>query len=302
MDKPNKISYNDALKNTTMFFSSDEIETSFENLVNNRTLAMKSKLSVIASKDGLKDFIKNDSDAIPLLITLLNISEEKFKRVVSWVRMSMGYTFDSEWTPKSLRGKLLCDSKLLDDFCDLISNGYLLEKFTSIIPKFVLDDFKIDDSVINRLSNDDYIKNLIKKKIQTEYNNQCCNYYHSVLYGKIRDIATGYGLEFIESFTPQSSPHVSIGKIEFEDRAIYIADNYYLTTSSSQTEYAEKNISPLYQGLRGNSNIILINILDGAGWIGRSSDFRKIYEDCHYYLNLKTINNITEIIKYHFNI
>ena len=50
------------------------------------------------------------------------------------------------------------------------------------------------------------------------------------------------------------------------------------------------------------NNIIVINILDGAGWVGRAADFRKIYADCNYFLNLKSLDKLNDIITEFFNI
>ena len=49
-------------------------------------------------------------------------------------------------------------------------------------------------------------------------------------------------------------------------------------------------------------NVAVLNILDGAGWIGRASDFKKIFADCNYFLNLKTIDKLNDIISEFFNI
>ena len=38
----------------------------------------------------------------------------------------------------------------------------------------------------------------------------------------------------------------------------------------------------------------MVNILDGAGWIGRSSDYIKVYNDCDYSWHLKPIGELKE--------
>lgn len=302
MAKPNKLTLTDALKSTTMFLISDKIERETEKTVSQMVNVMKKQLIGIETKDGLKNFILSSKESISLLITLLNIAEEKFKRVTSWIRISMGYTFDSEWTAKSAHGKLKSNPQLLDLFCDLFSNGYQLDKFQSIIPKFYLQDFKIDSSIMGRLSNDDYLRNLIKNKIQTSYNGQYTAYYNALLRQSVQHVVSNYGLEYNHKITlPFHSSNTYEG-IEYNGRKIILMPSYLLTTSSSQTEYAEDNVGNLYQSLRGHDDTILVNILDGAGWVGRSSDYRKVYNDCHYFLNLKTIDKLSEIIEHHFNI
>lgn len=302
MAKPTKIPVNDAFKSTTMFLICDAIENETEAIVDKTVSAMKKQLIGIGSKDGLKKFIIENKDAISLIITLLKITEEKFKRVISWIRLSMGYTFDSEWTPQATRKHLIDNAELLNDFCDLFTEGYKMDKFKSIIPKFILQDFKIDSATMGRLGNDDFIRSLVKAKVQTSYNGQCANFYNSLLRDKIRELADTYGLTYNTDMNLSYFPNYPIEGIEFNGRRIIFVSSYLLTTSSSQTSYAENQISPLYQSLMGHPDTILVNILDGAGWVGRSADFKKIYADCHYFLNLKNIDKLKEIIEYHFNI
>lgn len=54
--------------------------------------------------------------------------------------------------------------------------------------------------------------------------------------------------------------------------------------------------------MAGNRNYLLVNILDGAGWVARGADYQKIHTDCNYFLNLANINKIETIITEYFNI
>ena len=302
MANPIKIPVNDAIKSTSMFLICDTIENETKSMVDKTVYTMKKQLIGIGSKEGLKKFIFDNKDAISLIITLLKIPEEKFKRVISWIRLSMGYTFDSEWTPQATRKHLIDNADLLNDFCDLFTDGYRMDKFKSIIPQFILEDFKIDSATMGRLGNDDFIRSLVKAKVQTNYYGQYANYYHSLLRRKIKEVTDLYGLSYNTSMTIPYFPNYPLEGIEFNNRRILIVPSYLLTTSSSQTSYAEKQIGPLYQSLMGHPETILINFLDGAGWVGRAADFKKIHADCHYFLNLKNLDKLSEIIEHHFNI
>ena len=102
-----KISQKEALRTTSMFLVDSIIEAYYDNLLNTQVQALKRTLSGIGTVDGLKLYIRSERNAIDNIITLLGISGEKFKRVVSWIRLSKGYTFDSEWSTSSLRNKML---------------------------------------------------------------------------------------------------------------------------------------------------------------------------------------------------
>lgn len=83
--------------------------------------------------------------------------------------------------------------------------------------------------------------------------------------------------------------------IEHNNKYIIINSSFYLTTSSTQTKYAD-NITAMRSSLQCKNNIKMVNILDGAGWIGRSADYIKVYNDCDYFLTLKTISELKDII------
>ncbi|WP_321316453.1 DpnII family type II restriction endonuclease [Labilibaculum sp.] len=296
-----KLAYKEALKTTTMFLCDSKIEAYYENYLNSEIKILKETLSDIGTQHGLKSFIKSDNDSIDKIITLLGISVEKFKRVVSWIRLTKGYTFESEWSTKKLRSELVSKPSLMEEYCELFSSGYVSSKFSAIIPKFILHDFRIDNNTIERLKNDDYIRSLVKDKITTAYNLRYHDLYVNKLNVKIRQIADEYGLNYscidIPNFTNKQ-----LNTISLNNKHIIVNSSFYLTTSSKQTEYYKKIIQPIVQDSQAYPNTRVLNILDGAGWIARNSDFQKIYRDCDYFLNLKTIGKLNSIIREFFNL
>lgn len=296
-----KLEYKEAFRTTTMFLSDSKIEAHYEDFLNSQIKLIKDKLDGIGTLPGLESYIRSESDSIDNIITLLGISIEKFKRVVSWIRLSQGYTFESEWTTTKLRSELIEKKQLMKEYCELLSSGYVSPKFAAIIPRFILHDFRIDNEIVARLKNDDYIRNLIKDKITTEYNARYCDLYYEKLNNQIKDIAIGFGLEY-ESKTIQGFGSNPLKAISSLNKHVIINAHFYLTTSSNQTKYYNEVIKPIVQNAQSNPNTIIVNLLDGAGWIGRSSDYKKIYQDCDYFLNLKSIDKLNWIIKEFFNI
>jgi hypothetical protein len=50
------------------------------------------------------------------------------------------------------------------------------------------------------------------------------------------------------------------------------------------------------QNSRYNERRILVNFVDGAGWLARRSDLRKLHADCHYIINLKTLDFLEPLV------
>ncbi|MFN3309695.1 MAG: hypothetical protein ACK44E_10865, partial [Anaerolineales bacterium] len=80
--------------------------------------------------------------------------------------------------------------------------------------------------------------------------------------------------------------------------------SYMETTSSSQTTRANEQLA-MYQKIVGENvrypreQRVLVNVVDGGGWLARRSDLRKMYEGCHYCLNMRTLAQLEAIIQSH---
>lgn len=291
-----KISHKDAVKSTTMFLVDDRIEKKYKNLIAIELDKYKKSMLGITTKQGIADFIKSNVKSVDMLLTVLGVSKEKFRRIVSTIRLNQGYIVEGEWDEARLRKELVQRPSMMDDFCELFLHGNDIEKFNSLIPQFILQDFHIDRDVIVRLCSDDMLSNLVKKKLSTSYNKAYADLYARRMNEKISTIAKSYGLEYlnssIETVSKEDIHHLTDG-----EKNIIINFQFNLTTSSAQTNYADKTIAPIYRKCRVLDNVIVINMLDGAGWIARASDMKKVYQDCNYYLNLRTIEILNEIIK-----
>ncbi|MCD8284022.1 MAG: hypothetical protein LUD52_04810 [Opitutae bacterium] len=295
-----KLKLLDAKKTTTMFLIDNNIENHFDDKVNKLVDEMSAGLNGIDTVPGLKSYIKKDKNSIDNLIALLGITMEKFKRIVSTVRLKKGFTFDSEWTTKTLRQNMINNTELMSEFCELFSHG--TTNSTVDIPRFILSDFKIDKDVLARLRNRDYLTKLIKSKIITEYNNKCVASYMKKIRNEIETIAESFGLCFTNVKSVDKTDIKNVDAISFGDKHIVINIHFSLTTSSGQTKYYYDTVSPLWGKIANTTNLCLINILDGAGWIGRPSDYAKIFHSCSYFLNLSNISNLKTIIKEFLNV
>jgi hypothetical protein len=155
-----KISWDIAFQNTTFFFIDSSIENYYENEINKKVDDIILKISHLNEKDGVLNFIKNDEDSLSILITLLGISGERFKRIVSMIRSDNGHIFDTEWDYKTnMRNRLLENPTILADVCELFQSGNISPKFTSKIPHLILQKFCIDEKILARVNNIEFLKN-----------------------------------------------------------------------------------------------------------------------------------------------
>lgn len=123
----------------------------------------------IFTEGGLEKYIKDDSDSLDNLISIMNISSEKFKRVITTLRLEKGHEITGEWDLSKIRAMMIERPAFMSEVCHLLREGANDPKYQSMIPKFYLENFVIDSSTMARLSNPDDLRRLIKKGIEGKY-------------------------------------------------------------------------------------------------------------------------------------
>jgi hypothetical protein len=297
----NKITLTDALLSTTMFLVDQNNEDKIEAQICSDISQYKKKMHGIDSISGLEKFIRSERESINMIETLLGISGEKMKRVVSMLRLMRGYTFDSEWSEERIQSELSANKDMMCEFCNLLLEGYKTPKYKDLIPHFILQDFRIDKNKLSRLSNDDFMRSLLRARFVASYSALYSHIYDDLMKNAIEPIASIRGLSYKETVLREISTtpcHV----ITDEEKYIIVNYSFQSTTGNYQNKYAENHVAATYRLSRDNSNMIVVNLLDGAGWIGRAQAFKMIYHDCDYFLNLKNIHQIENIITDFFNL
>lgn len=292
-----KLSHDNAIKSTLMFWVDEQIESKYEDLYEKEMPKYDSLLS-IRTKEELQSFIKNERESIKLLTTILGISGEKFKRVITLLRVRKGYTISTEWADNKVRTELCGSQNLMNEFCDLFFNQSV---YKNLIPRSILNDFRLDREWLIHVCSKDMLLKMIKTSYTTAYNGECANAYQEKVTESITAYTDKYGLSFGKVIHNAILKSESLYTISNDEKSIIVTMNYTVTTSNNQTRYYDK-IQKIRSAIAGNRNYMLINILDGAGWVARGSDYQKIYTDCNYFLNLANIDKIKTIITEYFNI
>lgn len=293
-----KIPIDEIIKTSLMFWIDNDIEEKYENIYDVE-LPKYGQVATIGSREGLKDFIKGNVEAIKLLVTALGVSSEKFKRIITALRIKRGHIISGEWSESKTRVELCKDDLFMEEFCDLF---FRQEKYTSLFPQSILNDLTLGKDTLNRICSEGSLRKLIKNSYATAYNAECSSaYQHSVL-SYVEKVAANYGLSLTKGYERQGFPTtLEIHSISYENRSILLTINYTVTTSTNQSKYA-RQIQQTKSSIAGEPNLLLINILDGAGWIARTADFKTIYQDCNLFLNNTNISKIDSIIQEFFNI
>lgn len=304
MEKPKKEDLNNIIKSATMFFVDENYESEMDEEVTNITEDLKNKLCTINTLNGLDEYIKSDRSSIANILILMGISTEKFKRIVSMFRLERGFIISTEWTLERIQKEMCENQELMSQICDLLMNGADSDKYSSKIPEFYRENFKIDVQTISRLANETELRRMVKKSLEGKYNDGLGDIINNAVEKKVREICEREGLTYEKKNYIQEMQRAFCFEIpDSKNPTVLIDVSYYITTSRTQSRYKEQ-VEQAATVIRSNNSrasrmMAYVNVLDGAGWIGRQSDMRPIYRASDYMINLSGLDQLEDIIKYY---
>ena len=301
MDYLIKMDYEEYVRKTEMFYINPSIENEIEQEVSEAVSSLCHKMQGINSISGLKDYIRSDEDSLVYLINLMNISSEKFKRVITTLRIEKGHEIHGEWDLEKVRKMMLERPQFMEEVCELLLDGANNSKYTSIIPMFYLENFVINSSTMARLYNPDDLRRLIKKGVEGKYNSAISSSYYHEIELAVKEACEHEGIDYLSNQHVPLIGRVADFVIPNDIKPTVIIDlSYNVTTSSTQTRYKdneEKAASIIREyNKTAEKPIALVNILDGAGWVGRQSDLRAIHTCSTYVLHINSKDGLKQII------
>lgn len=290
----------------------DEFDNNFMNSIEQLTGLITESANTFSNSETLSQFLlANEHGIAPLtrlksLISLIGLSEERLKRVVSLVRFRfLGEEFSSEWPVKTISKKIIKDK----DFRDLLINFFINGRNSEIgqyIPQYYMANFRLNDvNFINNLRNHHYVERILNdNEIQDKYSNKVGSHVETLITNKIDEYIRRNNNELTYEKTkefPLLSKNIDVILPNVDHARVLIEASYSTTTGSSQSKRADE-LTNYYSRLmlhnvnNINSKIIMINYCDGFGWVGRQRDLQRIYDSSNYVLNQNSLHLLDDIL------
>lgn len=301
--KATKLSYDELFNSTTMFYMNPDYETEIGKVVEAKTADISVGLQTIKDKESLKKYIIDHKDALDNLTSIAEISVERFKRMVSMIRKDRGFVFGTEWGLSKIRTAMMDSPAMMESILNLLWDGRNDEKMQSCIPAFYLENMAMDTVTLSMLQDENTVSRLVKRGLEGKYSNGIGDAVLSDIEKELKRVCAKHGLEFQNNVrVPLLDRAVSFVLESPTNPRVILDVSYSVTTSSSQgskKEAARKTVEVLNKEKVSGHNIVYINFLDGAGWIGRQSDMREIHRCSDYVLNFQNIGLLEDIIDTH---
>jgi hypothetical protein len=145
------------------------------------------------------------------------------------------------------------------------------------------------------------IGNIVRKKLTGEYIDQKGEFVERKIKNFLDVLQSKYGILHAHGQVTFLGKEADHAIPMLEDPYVIIMVSYMETTSSSQTIRANEQ-QTIYQKIVGENvryaplQRVFVNIVDGAGWLARRSDLRKMHAGCDYCLNMKAFEQLEAII------
>lgn len=303
--KVKKLTYDEMYNSTTMFYLNQDCEDKIKKMIDEQAADILVGLKTIATKETLKQYIIDHKDSLDQLTSVAEISEERFKRMVSMIRKDRGFVFATEWGLSKIRSAMMESPAMMESVLNLIWDGKHDPKMQACIPSFYLENMAMDASTLAKIQDESSVRRLVKHGLEGIYSNMIGDAILADIEKELKKVCAKHGLEYQKNVRiPRLDRAVSF-VLESPTKPKLILDvSYSVTTSSGQgskKEAARKTEAFIKEEQAAGNNIIFVNFLDGAGWIGRQADLREIHRCSDYVLNFQNMGLLEDIIDAHIS-
>jgi hypothetical protein len=305
-----KISFED-WKNSMSFMIDDNFDNNFLLSIEPLTRFINQNCQLFSNAEPLSIFLTSDSelkavDKLKAFVSLIGLSEERLKTVVSLVRFRFYQEdFKSEWTVNQISRKLITDKGFKDLMIEFFIGGRN-SQIGAEIPLYYMKNFKLtDQEFISELRNYKYVERILNdNEIQGKYSNEVGAHVERIIQTKLEDYKEHINatLQYeIQKEFPLLNKNIDFLIPSVNSPIILIESSYNITTGSGQSKRADQLVEFYGTLMRHNANhrankIIILNYCDGFGWVGRQNDLHRIYDASDFVFNQRTINVLDVVL------
>jgi hypothetical protein len=295
-----KPAFDDFVASCTPLLRIPELEQSMRERVHSIVADLLHFESTADPSENLKRFLQKDPDFLGVLLALTNLSQEKFLRILTAQRFAV-QDYGREWGPEEIHRRLLRDDAFAEKIARLFLEGRNSELLAEQVADFYLDQLSLPGNWSTIIRDENMIGNIVRKKLVGEYTDQKGEYVERRIRAVLERLRERYGVTYAHGQVTSLGKEVDHVIPSLDDPYVMVMVSYMETTSSHQTGRANEQ-QKMYERIVGDNvrrvpvERVFVNVVDGAGWLARRSDLRKMHAGCHFCLNMRTIDQLEAII------
>lgn len=309
-----KISFED-WKNSMSFMIDDAFDNNFLLSIESLTGFINQNCDHFSTPQELTNFLTTDDvftavEKLKAFVSLIGLSEERLKRVVSLLRYRHhDEDFRTEWDVKRISKTMQNDNA----FRELLIEFFIGGRNSRIgveIPLYYMRNFKLTDpEFISDLRDHKYVERILNdNEIQGKYSNEVGAHVERIIQNRLENYKANINRKLqyeIQKEFPLLNKNIDFLIPSVNAPIILIESSYNITTGSGQSKRADQLVEFYSTLMRHNANhrankIIMLNYCDGFGWVGRQNDLHRIYEASDFVFNQRTLNVLDEVLNEYY--
>ncbi|HQE93069.1 MAG TPA: DpnII family type II restriction endonuclease [Anaerolineae bacterium] len=300
-----KLTFDEAWNSTTVFFLDEDLEMEIDQEVDALLkLAGDTRISALAAIDeaSVAAFIASQPRALEVVLRDIELSEEKFMRIISLLRRigRLPGDFESEWSIARIKHKVIQEPDFALFIAKLLTDGKRDTELAGLIPQYYLEtlnyrEIKGSSEAARRIR--------YKRALIGTYGGRKGYKVEEQIKLRLAAIQKQYGVEFAQGRSRMIETDIDFAVPSLDDPWVVIMCSFQETTSSGQTTKA-RSMRDAYEKLVHNNSRYgetraFVNFVDGGGWLARKRDLQRLVQDCHYFINLQHLDMLEAIILKH---
>jgi len=300
-----KISFEEAWDSSIVFLMDSELEREIQSIVDQLVETAKhpavSEGAVIDVR-GIREFLEAEPKALDVILKDIGLSEERFQRIITLLR-KLGRIpggLDSEWGMGGIKSRIRRDDEFALLVATLLIDGARDPELAQYIPRYYLDALNYRAF---RGSTEESRRILYESSLIGTRGGKMGYYVERRIRTKLDAIGKKYGVGYGCGKWPVVDTNIDIAIPTVDDPYVIIMSSFNETTSSGQSVKA-RGMCSIYDQIRhfnshNRQDRAFVNFVDGGGWLARRTDFRRLVDECHYFLNFHHLDMLEDIVLQH---
>ncbi|PWH17137.1 MAG: hypothetical protein DDG58_08415 [Ardenticatenia bacterium] len=272
MSTARKLTFQEAWESATIFLVDETLEQEIDEKVAALLITAGDPSiseSAHVTVEDIAEFIVQRRDGLDVILKDIQLSDEKFKRIISLLRKlgRIDEPFDVEWSMSKIKRKMAEKPALAHLIAHLLLRGKDDPELQQHVPRYYLERLNYQE-----------IQSELQAVRRIHYKNQLIGTYGArkgyIVENRIKQqlerIQVEYGVSHASGRSPLIETDIDFAIPGVQDPWVIIMSSFQETTSSGQSTKARDMLAAYERVNRHNSRYresrVFVNFVDGGGW------------------------------------
>ena len=253
-------------------------------------------------ESNLIKFMRQDPDFLKVLLSLTNLSQERFRRVVAAEKHGRGIYLE-DWSVDRIHRTLCRDDQYASEIARFFLEGRAHPLLADMVADFYLDQMHLPDNWSVLIQDRAFAGQIVRHMLQGNYSVQRGKHVERIVYAQLDYATTQIESGYETGRSSWLAKQIDAAVPDLTDPQVIIMVSYMETTSSSQSSRSTEQLEMFQRiashNVQNRTNKAFVNVIDGGGWLARESSLLKMYQGCDYCLNINMLDQLNEIVAHH---